>query len=270
MTLALGPRGDRQPTLTPAEGAWRLRPLDAPLRLRDGELHVWYLDLDALADAELTACLSAIERARTERLRGERLRRRMGAARAALRHLVGAATGVEAAAVSLAHGPFGKPRLADAEAGVEFNLAHSGARALVALNATWPVGVDLEPLADADDLLEIAERVFSPAERAALADRPSAGQAAAFTRCWTRKEAYVKALGTGFGTPLDSFDVELAPGARARLLAIDGDRERAREWTLLDVSPGDGWYGAVAVRGAVTGVHRWTPDPDHREGHRHD
>ena len=76
---------------------------------------------------------------------------------------------------------------------------------------------------------------------------PDASRTHAFFHCWTRKEAFAKAVGEGLSHPLDAFDVTLRPGEKAGLLDVDGSPVRAAAWTLFDVSPMDGWVGAVAV-----------------------
>src|SRR5436190_2114622 len=69
---------------------------------------------------------------------------------------------------------------------------------------------------------EIAARFFSLPEQAMLRAFAPAERVAAFFRCWTRKEAFIKLLGAGLSFPLDEFDVSLAPDA-AELLALHGD-----------------------------------------------
>jgi 4'-phosphopantetheinyl transferase len=94
----------------------------------------------------------------------------------------------------------------------------------------------------------LAQRFFSKAETAAVCATPGPRKTAAFLTCWTRKEAYLKAVGVGLDVALDSFEVSVGPEKRARLLTVDGSRWAARPWTMLDVPPVDGAVGALAVR----------------------
>jgi 4'-phosphopantetheinyl transferase len=152
-------------------------------------------------------------------------------------------------AVRFRYGPRGKPML-DAEDGLlRFNLSHSGDLALVAVSLGRDIGVDVERVRPDRDLERIATRFFSAAEVAALLALPRAERAGAFYRCWTRKEAYIKALGDGLAIPLDSFDVAFAPGATAALLASRLDSAEARRWSMAALEPGPGYAGAMVVEG---------------------
>jgi len=102
------------------------------------------------------------------------------------------------------------------------------------------VGIDVEKLRRDFATSEIAERFFSIAEREALRALPQDQRHEAFFRCWTRKEAFIKALGEGLSHPLDQFDVSLAPGGPAVLLATRPDAQEAKRWKLWNIYvPGD-------------------------------
>jgi 4'-phosphopantetheinyl transferase len=96
------------------------------------------------------------------------------------------------------------------------------------------------------DALALSERFFSAAERRALRAAPVAARDAAFFSCWTRKEAYIKAIGEGLSCALDSFDVSVAPAA-PRLLQVGGSTEAAAGWTIAVLDLPTGVTGAVAV-----------------------
>jgi 4'-phosphopantetheinyl transferase len=149
-----------------------------------------------------------------------------------------------------AYGPKGKPDLAPGSAvgGIRFNVAHAGGLALVAVTRGREVGVDLEQVRDVD-VEGIAERFFSAREVAALRRLPPAIRAEAFFRCWTRKEAYVKATGDGLSAGLEQFDVSLLPGDPAAMLAHRGDPSEVGRWSLRDLAPAPGYVGALAVEG---------------------
>jgi len=213
----------------------------------EGEVHVWRVDLDQPDDvvAGLRRVLSDDEAARAERFVFERHRRRFTVGRGALRRVLGGYLGSAPEAVRFEYGERGKPRLA--ERGVEFNLSHSAEMALLAVTAGVEVGVDVEAVRRIEDALRISERFFSATERAVLAECPAAERGAAFFRCWTRKEAYVKAVGDGIALGLDRFDVSLDDGEGARFLALEGDARRAAEWSLTHIDPGAGYVGALAL-----------------------
>lgn len=211
--------------------------LPAPPAL--GHLQLWLLNLDepAWPSRTLWQVLEASERERAARFHFERHRSRFAHGRGLLRHLLGHATGSNPAALGFALGPQGKPRLVGPSDSLvhprlDFNLSHSEAWALVALSDGAAVGVDIEVPRPVPERLEIAERNFAPAERAALRSLPEPQQAGAFLACWTRKEAFVKALGGGLSVALDSFDVSLRPDEPARLLRSADAAHPVEHFTL--------------------------------------
>lgn len=220
-----------------------------------GEVEVWTVPLDPpeAEVAALAALLAPDEAARAARFRFERHRRRFTVGRGALRTLLGGYLGVPAREVAFGYGAKGKPYLAERPGGpplplaLHFNLSNSDELALVALCREAEVGADLERLRPMPDGLDIAERFFSAAERQALAAQPPEERDRAFFRCWTRKEAYLKAVGDGITAPLDAFDVTLGPGEPPRMLSIDGDPARAAAWALVHVEPAAGYLGALAL-----------------------
>ena len=149
--------------------------------------------------------------------------------------------------VRLARAPRGKPYLAHDGVDLRFNLSHSEDTALLAVARAREVGIDVEENRPGRDWLGIARRFFSPAEAAVLAELPSSEREAAFYRCWTRKEAYLKACGAGMSMRLDSFEVSLAPGEPPALLRSARGADEARRWPLFEVPAGAGFSAALAV-----------------------
>lgn len=202
--------------------------------LGPAEVQVWRASLAAgrAARARLRALLTDDERSRADRFVMERDRDRFTVARAFLRDVLGRHLGIRADRVRFRLQPAGKPLLEGGH--LRFNLSHSGDRALLAVTLDREVGVDLEALRPLRDACLLAERYFAPGEIATLRSVPAAGRDAAFLRCWTLKEAYVKGVGGGLSIPLDSFEVGDAPVP----------------WTLRTLDPGPGYLGALAVQGS--------------------
>lgn len=230
---------------------------------------VWWVDLDderALRDGQARS-LSHHERARAERFRFDRHRERWLAGRIALRRIVAAELGVDPADVEYSAGLRGKPSLDGRHRGaLAFNLSHSGARALVATTRGAELGVDVEEVHPMEDLRDVAERHFAAEERECLFALPVEAQVDGFYRLWTRKEAYIKAIGTGLGHPLDRFAVT-QDVAECRFVHLDGDSQQAALWSLVHLEPpgaaGAGRYvGAVAIERAAETVEQrlftWT------------
>lgn len=247
------------------EYAWD-RPPPNPPQLR-AEVHVWTAALDqpparvqALADL-----LAADEAARAHRFVFERDRRHFIVARGLLRTLLGYYVGREPEGLQFTYGPYGKPALTMACGGdrLRFNLAHSQGYALYALTDGREVGVDIEYLRPLPDAEQIAEHYFSLQERAVLRSLPTDQKQEAFFHCWTRKEAYLKALGDGLARPLDQFAVSLTPGEPARLLSVAGDAREIGRWSMRNLSLVSGYAGALVVEGDDWGLEcwRWTSPP---------
>jgi 4'-phosphopantetheinyl transferase len=225
------------------------------------DVHVWLAPLDAAPErlAQYEALLAEDERERAARFRFDKHRNRYIVGRGILRELLGRYLGEEAQALKFSYSEYGKPELASSE--LQFNLAHSGKLALFSFCAAAAVGVDIESVRPLTDAMAIAERFFSPAEREALRALPQEEQTAAFFRCWSRKEAFIKAVGEGLSFPLDAFDVSLAPGEEARLRAVRGSSAEAQKWSLFDLGLQTGYAGTLAVRSAAALLSKWRYRP---------
>jgi 4'-phosphopantetheinyl transferase len=196
-------------------------------------LDLWYVNLDVTADALYCfgQWLSCDELARAERFHSDLHRARYIVGRATLRRVLADRVGCSPAAIRLSYGTNGKPMLESSRGHVEFNLAHSGGDAVIALADGAAVGVDIELLRPIADLESLAHLVFSDAELCELELAPDL--VSAFLNGWTRKEAYVKALGMGFTAPLREITVSLSD--RAALFSTGLRDQSASYWRLLSV-----------------------------------
>lgn len=195
----------------PEVGAAVARPPAHAASQHDGGVVLWLARLDDFsADAPVEA-----DAARAASISDPAVRRRFAVSRMLLRRVLAALTGCAADGSLLAVAAHGKPVLADAGAAARchFNLTHSGGWWLLATAAS-PVGVDLEMAGRTVDAARVAARVFTPGERAALqlAAGDEAAMRAVFLDCWTRKEALLKAIGTGFAGGAQAFHVGPGPG----------------------------------------------------------
>lgn len=245
------------------------RPASEPeTPLAPGEVHLWSLDL-ARPEAEMESLRSLLEPSeleRAERFRFPRHRRRFIVRRARLRQLVAVYQGLDPAAVRFDYGPRGKPSLvAEQDAHVagrlEFNLSDSEDLALVALSRDQELGADVEILRAMPDALSISEHFFADGEREVLRRVPEDEVPYAFFCCWTRKEAYLKAIGEGLAVPLDRFEVTLYPAEPCHFQHIDHDPAEAEHWLLETFEPAKGAIGALAARRRdlqIGSCYRWS------------
>lgn len=201
---------------------------------------LWLVDLDQTGVP--SPWLAPAELARAERFHFEHDARRYRASHAALRQLLARRTGLDPLALHFEQGTYGKPRLATAQA-PHFNLSHSGGWALIGICASAPIGVDIEAPRAMDDLLALAERNFSPRELEALRGLPENRQPQAFLRCWTRKEACLKALGSGLSVEPSVFEAGIAPEALSTTIGFGGGVCRME---VLSLDLPQGLQGAVA------------------------
>ncbi len=176
---------------------------------------LWLFGLQEAPPPEQIASLSAAEHARAARFVFERDRRRYLAAHAGLRQLLAARTGVPAAALVFDEGPFGKPSLAHPSR-CAFNMSHSEDVAVVALADAdvGEIGVDVEMLRAMSDVSALARQNFSAAENDELSATAAQDQSLAFLLGWTRKEACLKAIGSGLSIAPNIFTAGLDMGSR--------------------------------------------------------
>ena len=204
------------------------------------------LDLDLGADQarQCGAWLDEAERVQAARFRFARDRDRYVARRGQVRGCLAEETGEAPQRLRISVDGYGKPFLAD-HPDLHFNISHTHGLALCVIGRGVPVGCDIERRDPAMACPAVAARLFAPAERDALAALPPEQWLDGFFNCWTRKEAYVKALGLGLSYPLDAFSVSVAPAETARLIdALPG-------WSLASFEAAPGFQAAV-VAASVT------------------
>jgi 4'-phosphopantetheinyl transferase len=238
---------------------WNSPPLDLTLDL--GEIHVWRVSL-----AQTESCLQSLqqtlspdERTKADRFRFPKDRSQFIVSRGALRAILSRYVNISSHILRFDYNPYGKPSLIVAQGGntLRFNLSHSRGMALIAITKNRDIGVDIEGINPNFSCLEIAEKFFSPLENSVLRSLPEHLQATAFFTCWTRKEAYIKAVGKGLSIPLNQFDVSLAPGEPAALLNVEGNPEEASKWSLIELFPSSDMVAAVAVAGDCWKLDCW-------------
>jgi 4'-phosphopantetheinyl transferase len=212
--------------------------------LASDEVHTWCVRLDVPQDlvARLYPTLSQVERNRCARFRFDRDRRRFVVAHGALRDLLGRYVGTRPGDLRFVRNGFGKPALSP-EFGPRprFNLSHSADLALIAISADADIGVDVECVRSSPDYADIARHFFSAAEVHRLNGFPGHLDAGAFLRCWTQKEAYMKARGEGFEISPASFSVFHLEST----------------WSLHALQPAPGYVGALAIERKGWRLRQW-------------
>jgi 4'-phosphopantetheinyl transferase len=218
--------------------------------LPNHEVHVWHADLGMAQNRlnSLFPLLDLEEQGRASRFKVPGPREQFVSSRAFMRLALGKYLQIEARDVRFRVTEYGKPELKNTSS-VQFNLSHTAGAAVLAIVRHKAVGVDVERVRQDVEAMELAQRFFSAAEVAWLRSQPAAERIASFFACWTAKEAYIKACGTGLSTPLAGFSVTPRAGHEKLQLEISDDPQRSRSWSIwqLDLEPS--LRCALAVQG---------------------
>jgi 4'-phosphopantetheinyl transferase len=234
------------------ESVWRHAP--AILPLKDEEVHVWCAALDQPAPRveAFEKLLADDERTRSQQFRFRKDRVHYIVGRGILRTILGRYLNRDPGTLQFGYTLYKKPGLiheSEGDANLSFNVTHAGGIALYAVTRNRSVGIDLEGIRLDVDYDSLAEHFFSPREIRMLQAVPSAKRLEAFFRCWTRKEAYLKARGIGLSLPLDQFDVSVSPNEPAALLETREEGQDASRWSLFDLPVAGGYVAALAGEG---------------------
>lgn len=183
-----------------------------------GVAHVWTIDLEDETQVLRTDCLSSAERERARRFAFERDRARFLTSHSALREILAKYMSVPPRDIVYVENTLGKPELAariHRSAPITFSLSHSANLAVVLIGSASAVGVDVEARSLPRDHAGVARMIFSPEEFNAFESTSDANLATHFMTCWTRKEAYLKALGVGFTRDASKISVGIAAAQTA-------------------------------------------------------
>jgi 4'-phosphopantetheinyl transferase len=236
--------------------------IETPLVLSEDEVQLWRVDLESIRsdEARWKEVLSPDEARRASRFHFAIDRQRFVAARALLRMILAGYLATGPKDVTFVYSKREKPSLgpACADRAITFNLSHSGGVALYAFARRRELGIDVEQIRGDFDVEAIARRFFSAHEQEQLAALPSPEKIEAFFRCWTRKEAYIKATGDGLSLSLTQFDVALGEGNTDALVATRPDSAEAKRWLLREVAAGTGYIAALCVRGQDWKLNDWS------------
>ena len=219
----------------------------------DDVIDVWRFDL-SLRDGDWDV-LSPDEAQRARRIIVPDKSEQRAAARARLRHILARYLDADPAGLRFEYGEHGKPALSR-DAAPSFNLSHSGSVGLIGVTDGVRIGVDVEYAAPGRAFSAIAKRFFSRAESADLDALSEPERPFAFYRAWTRKEAYLKAWGTGLTFPSDRFTIQYTHGP-GRLVATHMPGDEPAGWRFANVEAGPEYAGAICFEGAERVIRWW-------------
>lgn len=232
----------------------------ATAALGQGEVALWFVGLHQPDSSIETAAsvLSAEEMRRADRFRFSLHRNRFILAHAASRHVLGMYSGCPASSIDFVFSPQGKPSLVNNHKGkIEFNLSHSEDLGVVAVSSGSILGIDVEQVREMADWPQMASQFYSDAEIVAIERAPSNEKSTMFLRFWTRKEALLKAIGTGLQDDLSRFCTAADDLDQVSIVQVPElpDAENTGAFTLSSFEF-EGFVGALAACGPVSSVRR--------------
>lgn len=238
------------------EKLWQLSPKN--LTLKNNEVHVWLNNLDLPEDRvrQLANILSPDELERAERYKFQKHKQRFIVARSILRKILSTYLNLEAERLEFNYSDRGKPFLANIarQDSLQFNLSHSQELAIYAITKNLKIGIDLEYLRPMPDAENIAKRFFSANEYTWISNFAGDAQTEAFFRCWTAKEAYLKATGEGISGSLESIEVDLT---EPNLIKIKQNDRLNSDWLLHNFMPRSNYMATVAVENRAIEFSYW-------------
>jgi 4'-phosphopantetheinyl transferase len=218
------------------------------IKLQNNDVHIWHtnLNLEIERVEEALPILSLDEQKRAERYKFEKHRNYFIVARSTLRKILSSYLNIEPERLEFNYSDRGKPILASdrQNENLQFNLSHSQELALYSFTKNQKIGIDLEYCRPMPDAESIAQRFFSTNEYKWISSLSGNAQQEAFFRCWTAKEAYLKATGEGIGGSLERIEIDLTRSGLFKLK--EGDREISN-WLLYNFIPDRNYMATVAV-----------------------
>jgi len=250
--------GDRRATQAIVLSPEKYQDPPSTFSISDPEVHVWAVCLDSpeLDQLRYQDTLSADEAGRAQRFHFTEDRLRFVVARGSVRTILGLYLEEEPKNIRFEYTRYGKPELSPRRR-LHFNVSHSAGLAVLAVTNGQDVGIDAEFIRPVTDFSRIAERFFSQREYQTLEALPAETRLRAFFACWTRKEAFIKAIGEGLSRPLDQFNVSVEPDGGARLESVAGSAEEASRWCMQDLPAIPGYAGAVITRSPCASLRCW-------------
>jgi 4'-phosphopantetheinyl transferase len=219
------------------------------INIKPNEVHFWQCSFDAnkVRVPHYKSLLAQDELIRAEKFKFEIDRERYVISRGILRMLLGEYLNENPQKIKFNYTTYGKPMLQN-KSSLAFNISHSGNKAVFGFVSDVEIGVDVEKVKTDFNVLDIARNFFSPKEIESLENQQEELLYRAFFRCWTRKEAFIKAEGSGLSFPLDAFSVSLDNDKNAELLETSWNTTERQRWKLFSLPLGEEYIIAVAIQ----------------------
>jgi 4'-phosphopantetheinyl transferase len=230
--------------------------------LEQDTIHIWRISLDEPTERirSLRELLTDPEQQQADRFLFAEHRQRFTVGRAQLRRILGGYIDVAPERVDFRYTNLGKPYFAEgvSDPHLEFNFTNSNDWALLAITHQTNLGIDIEKIREMTNMEGLARRFFAQPEIDVILQASSElRRQEYFFRCWTRKEAFLKAIGTGLTFPLDNVCVSVDDAEPVGIQWIKDRRDEACRWELTHVTPCDGYVGALARQSVGAQLMSW-------------
>ena len=237
------------------------QPFPSGLRLAKNTIDIWRtpLDLPQQKIDGYRSVLSEDELQRARRFKVKRKNREYIISRGLLRTVLGKTLNSDPRELVFRYTEHDKPYIETIEQGlpVKFNVSHSHNQTLIAVTLGNTVGIDIERIRQNVEFRKLATRFFSRQEGEELNTYTDTGIPRAFFACWTRKEAFVKALGDGISFGLSEFSVSTNPYDNKVVLTTHWNEQEAQGWSLVNIIPDDEYIAALAINGLNQDLRYW-------------
>lgn len=234
--------------------------LSNPPGLKYGEVHIWRVFVNQKVSElpTLFETLSLDERKKADRFHFEKDRRQFIVARGTLRKILGAYLDISPSEISFSYNHFGKPMLNNVKDKhlLCFNVSHSNGILLVAVTNGQEVGIDIEFINEESATLKVAGKFCSPNEFSVLSSKTADLKVAAFYSLWTRKEAFVKAIGEGLSDSLKQIKLPIISEERETYLN-ETFSHRIGKWSVVNLPSDAEYVASLVVKGAIKTIRCW-------------
>lgn len=222
--------------------------------LSGNEIHVWQIDIESQIQnlKSFWPYLSNIEQSRANNFRFEIHKNKYIIRTGILRILLSNYMTCQPNEIEFKIGESGKPKLTNSN--LAFNLSHSKNKAIIAFAINLQLGVDIEYIDEKIEAKQIATHFFSTKEIEQLYALNDVNVVDGFFNIWTKKEAFIKAIGTGLTYPLDSFDVNLDVIEKNALTHVGTSFAKAKKWNLFSIKTFKNYKAALAYKGKAKEV----------------